>query len=149
MLEWYRRWSHTLTNLKVHIIWCTKYRKRVLKWELKKRCRDILKRICDDMDIVILQWVVSYDHIHMHIEFPTKYSLSEIAKRMKWKTSRYLQSEFQELKKEYWWRHLRSSGYFAATTGNVTDEVLQAYLQHHIDPNANIKDDGIFILEWE
>lgn len=149
MLEWYRAWSHTMTSMKVHIVWCTKYRYKILKWDMKSRCRTLIKQICDSMDIVILKWVISDDHVHMMIEYPAKLWVSDIVKKLKWRTSRMLMGEYSELKKKYRWWHLRAVGYFGASSWNITDSMIMEYLEHHRTWYQDIKDNNTFILEGE
>lgn len=62
----YRKGSHTVTRLTVHVVWVTKYRYPVLTGEVQHRCRALLIQDCDAMDIKILKGVVSKDHVHMH-----------------------------------------------------------------------------------
>jgi putative transposase len=81
----------------------------------------------------------------MHVEYPSKLSVSDFVKRLKGRTSRKLQSEFPSLKKRYWGRHFWAIGYGAWSTGNITDEMVQAYLEHHRNP-SNV-DTGNIILE--
>ncbi len=138
-----RRSGHTITNLMVHLVWVTKYRYPVLKGDIQCRCREIIIQICDAEDVQILTGVVSKDH--MHIEYPSRLSISDLVKRLKGRTSRILQREFPVLKKRYWGRHFWAIGYGAWSTGNVTDEMVQEYLEHHRNP-AN-KDKGNMILE--
>ena len=140
-----RRSSHTITRLTVHIVWVTKYRYHVLKGDVQKRCRDVLVQVCDSDDIKILKGVVSKDHVHMHIEYPPKLSISEIVKRLKGHTSRKLQMEYPWLEKRYWGRHFWATGYGAWSTGNITDEMVQNYLEHHKDSTNDT--DGKMILE--
>ena len=140
-----RRSSHIITRLTVHIVWVTKYRYHVLKGDVQKRCRDVLVQVCDSDDIKILKGVVSKDHVHMHIEYPPKLSISEIVKRLKGHTSRKLQMEYPWLEKRYWGRHFWATGYGAWSTGNITDEMVQSYLEHHKD--STIDTDGKMILE--
>jgi len=102
-------------------------------------------QICDTEDVQILKGVVSKDHIHMHIEYPPKVSMSDLVKRLKGRTSRILQQEFPDLKKRYWGRHFCAIGYGGWSTGNVTDEMVQEYLEHH--RNLSNKDKGNMILE--
>ena len=147
MLEWYRTLSHTVTSCKIHLVWCTKYRYEVLRWEIQVRCRDIIRQTCENMDIVILRWVVSKDHVHLLIEYPPKWWISEIVRRLKWRSSRKLQQEFEELRKRYRWQHMWWIWYFAATTWNVTDEMIDEYLKHHKSMYNRIKEDNTFILE--
>ena len=98
----YRYSSHTVTRLTVHIVWVTKYRYKVLKGDIQKRCRKLLVQICDAEDVRILDGVVSKDHVHMHVEYPPSVSISELVKRLKGRSSRMLQREFPELAKRYW-----------------------------------------------
>jgi len=141
----YRRSSHTVSNLSCHIVWATKYRYHVLKGDLKQRCRDLLIQICDTENVHILKGVVSKDHIHMHIEYAPSLSISVLVKKLKGRTSRLLQQEFPELGKKYWGQHFWAVGYGVWSTGNITDEMVQEYLEHHRDkPNS---EKGNWILE--
>lgn len=79
----YRYGSYTVTRLTVHIVWVTKYRYKVLKGDIQKRCRKLLIQICDTEDVRILGGVVSKDHVHMHVEYPPSVSISEFVKRLK------------------------------------------------------------------
>ena len=97
-----RHGSHTVSRMTAHLVWVTKYRYHVLKGDIQKRCRELLIQICDSEDVKILSGVVSKDHVHMHIEYAPKKSISDIVKRLKGRTSRILQSEFPELQKRYW-----------------------------------------------
>jgi putative transposase len=127
----YRYGSHTVTRLTVHIVWVTKYRYKVLKGDIQKRCRQLLIQICDTEDVRILGGVVSKDHVHMHVEYPPSVSISEFVKRLKGRSSRLLQREYPELEKRYWGKHFWAIGYGAWSTGNVTEEMVQEYMQHH------------------
>ena len=127
----YRKGSHTLTRLTVHIVWVTKYRYHVLTGEVQKRCRELLIQDCESLDISILKGVVSKDHVHIDIEYPPKLSVSEILKKLKGRSSRFLQIEFPHLKKRYWGQRFWGKGYGAWSTGNITDEMVQKYLEHH------------------
>ena len=123
--------SHTITNIMVHIVWITKYRYHVLKGDIKKRCHKLIIQICDSLDIRILGGVVSKDHVHLHIEYPPKLSISNIVKRLKGRTSKILQLEYPMLKKRYWGRHFWGIGYGAWSTGNITKEIIEEYLKKH------------------
>ncbi len=140
-----RHGSHTISRLTVHIVWITKYRYHVLQGDIQRRCRDIVKQICDALDVKILKGVVSKDHVHIHVEYPPKVSVSEMVKMLKGRTSRRLQEEFPELGKRYWGRHFWAIGYGAWSTGNITDEMVQEYLEHH--RNSSNSDTDNIILE--
>ncbi len=141
----HRRSSHTVSRLTAHVVWVTKYRYGVLQGDVQLRCRELLIQICDSDDVRILKGVVSKDHVHMHVEYPPRVSLSDLVKRMKGRSSRRLQEEYPSLKKRYWGRHFWAIGYGVWSTGNITDEMVQAYLEHHRDPSNG--DTGNIILE--
>ncbi len=140
-----RHSSHSVTRLTAHVVWVTKYRYEVLVGDIKVRCRDLLMQICDAEDVRILKGVVSKDHVHMHIEYPPSKSVSDLVKRMKGRTSRRLQEEYPALSKRYWGRHFWAIGYGAWSTGNITEEAVQEYLEHHRHPSNRESDP--FILE--
>ena len=141
----YRSNSHSRTRLTAHLVWGTKYRHRVLRGLIQQRCRELLIQICDSEDVEILKGVVGKDHIHMHIEYPPHKSISDLVKKMKGRTSRKLQMEYPTLKKWFWGKHFWAIGYAAWSTGEVTEEMVENYLEHHRPGPA--KDDGPFILE--
>ena len=140
-----RKGSHTATRLTCHIVWVTKYRYHVLKGDVQYRCRALLIQICDVEEVKILKGVVSKDHVHIHIEYPPCIAPSKLVQRMKGRTSRLLQKEFPKLGERYWGRHFWASGYGAWSTGNITDELVKQYLEHHRKEDSN--DDSDFILE--
>jgi putative transposase len=140
-----RRSGHTITRLRAHLVWVTKYRYPVLQGDIKVRCRDLLLQICDAEDVRILKGVVSKDHVHMHIEYGPSKSLLDLVKRMKGRTSRRLQQEYPALGKKYWGRHFWAIGYGAWSTGNITDEAVPEYLEHHRHPSNQQSDK--FIME--
>ena len=143
-MDQFRKGSHTTHQLHVHLVWSTKYRYHVLRDDIQLRCRELIRQVCDSLDVRILKGVVSKDHIHLHVSYSPKLSVSELVKRLKGRSARILLEEFSELKKRYYGGHLWSIGYGAWSTGNVTDEIIQKYLEHHKDgPNG----DENFILE--
>ena len=144
-MEDFRKSSHTVSWLSVHIVWVTKYRYHVLKGDIQVRCRDLLVQICNSENVKILKGVVSKDHVHMHIEYPPSISISNLVKRLKGRTSIMLQKEFPELGKRYWGKHFWAIGFGAWSMGNITDEMVQEYLEHHKDkPNTQV---GNWIME--
>ena len=143
-MENIRKGSHSVHQLHVHLVWSTKYRYAVLRGDIQLRFRDLIRQMCDTMDIKILKGVVSKDHVHLHLSYPPKLSVSEIVKRLKGRSARLMLDEYTELKKRYWGQHLWGIGYGAWSSGNITDEMIQDYLEHHRDgPNGEQN----FILE--
>ena len=85
-----RQSTHSVHSLQVHLVWVTKYRYPVLVGDIQIRCRDILRQICNALDIQILKGVVSKYHIHLHVSYRPQYSISDIVKRLKGRSSRLL-----------------------------------------------------------
>ncbi len=144
-MERNRYGNHTVTRLTVHIVWVTKYRYQVLKGEVQQRCRTLLTHICDAEDIRILKGVVSKDHVPMLIEYPPSKSVSDIVKRLKGRPSRMLQQEFPDLRKRYWGKPFWAIGYGAWSAGNITEDLVAEYLEHHRTPSN--QDNDPLILE--
>lgn len=139
-----RKSSHTRSWLTVHLIYVTKYRYKILKGELQKRCREIMIQDCNALDLRILKGVVSSDHVHLHIEYPPKLSGSEISKQLKGRSSVKLQKEYPHLRKHYWGRRFWGRGFGAFSTGNITDNMVQEYIEGH-RKNPNDKRDNFFL----
>ena len=137
--------GHTVSDLTVHIVWATKYRYPVLQGDIQKRCRTLLMQVCEAEDVVILKGVVSHDHIHMHINYLPSLSISDLVKKLKGRSSRRLQQEFPSLRKRYWGQHFWAIGYGCWSTGNITDEMVNEYLEHH--RNSHDEDNSNFIIE--
>ena len=117
----------------------------MLTKEVGFRTRDLIRQVCDANDIVILKGTVSKDHVHLYISYPPKLAVSEIVRRIKGRTSRLIQDEFPQLSKRYWGKHFWGIGYAAFSSGQVTDEMISEYLEHH-HKHPNHADDD-FVVE--
>ena len=124
----YRLGAHTKTDLKVHLVWIPKYRKRVLRGEVAVRTRDLLRQIAMEHEIEIITGKVSADHIHMFISYKPTQNISKIVQWLKGISSRMLLAEFAQLRRQFWGKHFWARGYLAVSSGNVTDEMIQAYI---------------------
>ena len=82
----YRKTSHSVYDLKIHMVWITKYRKPVLFGNVATRLRDLVREICKSMDVEIIRGHVSKDHVHLFMSVPPQVSVSTLAQRVKGKT---------------------------------------------------------------
>ncbi len=142
-MDEYRRGSHTIFRLHIHLVWCVKYRKKVLKKDIGLRLRELARQICSDIGVEILSGAVSKDHVHMLVSIPPQVSVSRLVQKVKGKTSYKLQREFASLRKEYWGQRMWARGYFACSTGNVTDDMIKTYIDNHTekDDEFHVEDD--------
>ena len=124
----YRTTSHSVYDLKYHLVWITKYRKKVLYGQVAEWLRDLVREICKTKDVEIIKGSVSKDHIHLFVSVPPYLSISKLMQSLKGKTSYKLLAEYKELSKQFWGRHISGRGYFAASSGNVIDEVIMEYI---------------------
>ena len=125
----YRRSNHTVYDLKYHLVWITKYRKPILKGEIAVRLRELIREICKSKDVEILKGHISRDYVHIFVSVPPHISVSDLLKSVKGRSSRKMLMEFKTLSRQFWGRHLWARGYFAASSGNVTDEVIMQYIE--------------------
>ena len=86
--------------------------------------------MCSNNDVEILAGHVGKDHIHLLVSVPPHLSASRLVQYLKGNTSYKMQKEFKELNKQYWGRHLWARGYFVASSGNITDEIIAEYIKN-------------------
>lgn len=125
----YRKGTHCVYSLHYHFVFIPKYRKPVLRGEVGVRVRELVRRICHSLDVEIVKGHVRPDHVHLLLSAPPTMSPSRLMQAIKGKTSYQLLRDFRALRKEFWGRHLWARGYFVATSGNVTDEVIAKYIE--------------------
>ena len=125
----YRKTSHAVYDIKYHLVWITKYRKPVMRGEIGMRLRELIRQTCATLDVQIEKGHIAADHIHLLVSVPPNISVSELMQRVKGRSSRLMLNEYTELKRQFWGQHLWARGYFAASTGNVTDEIIKQYIE--------------------
>ena len=140
-MDAYRHGSHTVFSIHLHVVWITKYRKKVLEGAVAYRVRDMIREICQREDVDIIKGHISKDHVHLFVSIPPQVTISRFVQKLKGKTSYKLLSEYPHLRKTYWGRHFWARGYFCCSSGNVTDEVIEQY----IESQAHATDDDFRI----
>ena len=144
-MEKYGSSSHTRFDIKYHFVWTTKYRKSVLTGQVAFRLRELVPEVYRANDIEILQGHVSRDHVHILVSAPPNMSASKIMQYVKGKSSRKLMMEFRHLNRQFWGRHMWARGYFVATSGNITDDVVAEYIR--LQGKEPPEDDTVFRVE--
>lgn len=91
----------------------------------------MIRQICEAHEVNILSGVVSSDHVHLYVSIPPQISASKLVMKLKGRTSRKIQQEFPEIRKRYWGQHFWARGYYCASSGNVTDELIREYIAKH------------------
>ena len=103
--------------------------------------RKLVRDICGEHEVEIIKGHISSDHVHLFVSCPPHISASQFMQKVKGKTSRKIQQKFSHVKRECWGRHLWARGFFVASSGNVTDEMIIEYIEHQkiTEENDNFK----------
>src|SRR5579871_3003477 len=126
----YRHWPHSVYEIHPHLVWVTKYRKPVLTGAVGSRVRDLIREICGASDVLIIKGHVSKGHVHLLVSIPPQVTIGRLVQRLKGKTAYKLLGEFAHIRKEFRGRHVWARAYFCRSSGDVTDEVVAAYIEN-------------------
>ena len=141
----YQLGAHTKTDLKVHLVWIPKCRKRVLTGQVALRVRAILRQLAIEHELEIITGKVASDHVHMFIQYKPHQDISKIVQGLKGISSRLMLQEFPHLRKQFWGRHFWARGYLAVSSGNITDEMIQQYIESQ--EGEPLTDDSRFTID--
>jgi len=125
----FKKLSHTIYECKYHIVFCPKYRYKILKNAIAEYCKHEIYKLCNQKDLVeILELNIQPDHVHLVISIPPKYSVSSLMGFLKGKLALRLFHRYEKLGKQYWGRHLWSRGYCVSTVG-INEEQIRKYVK--------------------
>lgn len=116
-------------SIKYHIVWCTKYRHKVLQGKIDDKLKEIINNIASDNSFTIEEIESDLDHIHLLINCSPQHYIPNIIKALKGVSARLLLKEFPELKKKLWGGHLWNPSYFVATVSENTEEQIREYIK--------------------
>jgi putative transposase len=130
-----RTGRHCVFNLHVHLVFVTKYRRRIFTKAILDRLRSVLQTVCSDFDAEMIEFDGENDHVHLLINYAPKVPISKLVNSLKGVSSRLLRKEFPELSKHYYNGVLWSPSYFAASCGGAPIEIIKQYIQNQNSPN--------------
>ena len=117
-------------SIQYHIVWCVKYRHKILSNKIESRLKEILDKIANDNGCKIITINGDLDHIHLLIECTPQHYIPDIIKALKGVSARLLMKEYgDELKKKLWDGHLWNPSYFTATVSENTEEQIKNYIK--------------------
>ena len=134
----FKRLAHAVWECKYHVVWCPKYRFRILRGEVGKSVREIIRQLCAWKKVEIIEGNVQADHIHLVIAVPPKHSISEVVGFLKGKSALKIFERHMELKKRYWGRHFRARGYCVSTVG-LDEDQIRKYVRWQLKKDQNIE----------
>ena len=118
-------------SIQYHIVWCVKYRYKIITEQIENRLIEILSKIADDNGFQILEYNTDKDHIHLLVNCSPQHYIPDMIKALKGVSARLLMKEFgEELKSKLWGGHLWNPSYFVATVSENTEEQIRKYIQN-------------------
>ncbi|MCL4164031.1 UNVERIFIED_CONTAM: hypothetical protein GTU68_027705 [Idotea baltica] len=140
----FKKLSHSIYECKYHVVFCPKYRYKILEGEVGKYVERLLYRLVEQKDKVeIIELNVQVDHVHMVIEIPPKYQVSEIMGYLKGKVAIRVFEKYKTIGKQYWGRHFWSRGYCVSTVG-LDEEKIVKYVKWQEQQEIESGQDGLF-----
>ena len=129
-----RKTKHTVYDLKYHFVWIPKYRKKLLKGDVKAFTQEVFTRIATEYGWEIEEMAIEKDHVHLFIHVPPKFAPAKIAQIMKSISARETFKEFPHLRKQLWAGEFWGDGYFVRSVGDsVTTEIIKRYIRYQDD----------------
>ena len=117
-------------SIQYHIVWCVKYRKKILTPKIENKLIEILNKIANDNNFQILERNGDLDHIHLLVNCSPQHYIPDMIKALKGVSARLLMKEYgNELKKQLWGGHLWNPSYFIATVSENTETQIRNYIK--------------------
>ena len=128
MSQTYHTLSHSKWDCKYHLIFIPKMRKKKLYGDVRARLREIFHALATQKDCKIVQGYLMPDHVHMLIEIPPKYKVSEVVGFLKGKSAIAIAREFGGKERNYTGEHFWARGYAVSTVG-LEEETVRTYIK--------------------
>jgi len=137
--------SHTKWNCKYHVVFAPKYRRQAIYGKIRKDIGKILRKLCQQKGVEILEATACKDHVHLVLAIPPKYSISSVMGYLKGKSSLMIFDRHANLKYKYGNRHFWCRGYYVDTVGR-NEKKIREYVKNQLQ--EDIASDQISIKEY-
>ena len=129
MSKRFRKLAHSLYECKYHVVFCPKYRYRILQDEVGEYVKQQIYQLLSQREgVEVIELNIQADHVHLLLWIPPKYAVSEIMGFLKGKLALRLFERFPQMGRKYWGRHLWSRGYCVSTVG-IDEEMIRQYVR--------------------
>ena len=132
----FKRLSHAVWDCKYHLVWCPKYRFRILEGEVGESVNEIIRQLCEWKNIEILEGNIQINHVHLVLSILPKYSVFEVVGFLKGKSAIKIFDRNVKLKNRYWGRHFWAKGYCVSTVG-LDEEKIRKYVRWQLKNDNN------------
>ena len=132
--------GRSISDIKIHLVLTTKYRRKVFTAQMIERLHEIFESLLDKWDCKIVEFNGEEDHVHLLFQYHPEIQLSKLVNSLKSVSSRKLRQEFlPELEKTYYKKKVVwNSSYFLASCGGVTISTLKRYIENQDSPLASL-----------
>ena len=124
----YKSNKNVVYSCKYHVVWCPKYRRKVLVGKVKTRLKEVLRKTSETISVDIIEMEIMPDHVHLLLDVDPQYGIHKAVKQLKGRTSFVLRNEFKELTTKL--PTLWTNSYFVSTVGGAPLEVIKKYIEN-------------------
>ena len=131
-----RRGRHVVFSLHVHLVFVTKYRRKVFTKEILDDMRQIFESVCTDFEAQLVEFDGDNDHVHLLVNYPPKVSISKLVNSLKGVSSRMIrQKNYSSIREKLWGGALWSPSYFAGSCGGAPISIIRQYIEQQNTPD--------------
>lgn len=123
----YKSNNNIVYSCKYHVVWCPKYRRKVLVGDIETRLRELITQTCFEIKTDIIELEIMPDHVHLLIEVDPQFGIHKAIKQIKGRSSRYLRKEFESLRTRL--PTLWTNSYFVSTVGGAPLNIIKQYIE--------------------
>ena len=123
----YKSNANIVYSCKYHVVWCSKYRRRVLEGAVEIDLKAIIRQIAKERKAEVIELEVMPDHVHLLVEVDPQYGIHRLVKQIKGRSSRILRSKYKELRSRI--PTLWTNSYFVSTVGGATLKTIKQYIE--------------------
>ena len=129
-----RHGRHCVFKMHAHLVFVTKYRRKVFDGDAIERLRGMFAKVCADFEASMVEMDGEEDHVHLLVEYPPKVAVSALVNSLKGASSRRLRRERPDIRGWYWKGVLWSPSYFAASCGGAPIAIVRQYIEQQQTP---------------
>lgn len=123
----YKSNNNILYSCKYHIVFCPKYRRKVLTGDVEVRLKDLICEVCDDLGVELIEMEIMPDHVHLLLDVDPQLGVHKVVKQIKGRSSHALRSEFKHLTTKL--PTLWTNSYFISTVGGAPLDIVKQYIE--------------------
>jgi putative transposase len=130
-----RAGRHCVFNMHVHLVFVTKYRRKVFTKQQLDYMQTIFSDVCENFETELVEFDGEKDHVHLLVNYPPKVAISKLVNSLKGVSSRMLRKEFDSIHRFYWKGMLWSPSYFAGSCGGAPIDIVKQYIEQQATPD--------------